>query len=140
VLFRAHYLVASAFDFAAQGGFVIDVSKTGDINDLYVISDVLVTDYSSVFFDYANLRRPVVFYMYDLEHYAHELRGFYLDIDELPGPIVRTTAELVDAIKTAGESSDADKERYERFCARFTYLDDGHASERVLSRVFGPQG
>jgi CDP-glycerol glycerophosphotransferase len=135
VLFRAHYFIANAFDFAAYGGFVIDVSKVDDINDLYVISDVLVTDYSSVFFDYANLRRPIVFYMYDLDHYANELRGFYLGLDELPGPVVRTTPELVDAIRAADVPDAEAAERYERFCERFTYLDDGHAGERVLARV-----
>jgi CDP-glycerol glycerophosphotransferase len=137
VLFRAHYFVASAFDFAAYGGFVIDVSKTDDINDLYVISDLLVTDYSSVFFDYANLHRPVVFFMYDLDDYAGEVRGFYLSLDELPGPIVRTTPELVDAVRAAAHRTPADEERDEAFRRRFTYLDDGRASARVLARVAG---
>ena len=95
VLFRPHYLVANSFDFARYEGFVFDVSAVLDINDLYIASDVLVTDYSSVFFDYVNLDRPIVFYMYDLEQYASELRGFYLDLDELPGPIVRTAEDLV---------------------------------------------
>ena len=67
ILFRAHYLVANSFDFDKYKGFVYDVSKVNDINHLYVISDLLVTDYSSVFFDYANLKRPEIFYMYDLE-------------------------------------------------------------------------
>ena len=85
----AHYFVSSQFDFAHYEGFVIDGSAMTEINDLYIISDVLVTDYSSVFFDYANLVRPIVFYMYDLDRYANELRGFYLELDELPGPIVQ---------------------------------------------------
>ena len=72
-----------------------------DINHLYVISDLLVTDYSSVFFDYANLKRPEIFYMYDLEAYGNEIRGFYIDLDELPGPIVQTEDELIKAINNA---------------------------------------
>jgi CDP-glycerol glycerophosphotransferase len=135
ILFRAHPFISNAFDFASWDGFVSDVSKTDDINDLYVISDVLVTDYSSVFFDFANLRRPVVFFMYDLDHYAGGIRGFYLGLDELPGPVVRTTSELVDAIRASESPTDNDRLHYERFCERFTYLDDGHASERVLSRI-----
>lgn len=137
ILFRPHYLVANKFDFVRFDGFIRDVSMVMDINDLYVISDVLVTDYSSVFFDYANLERPVVFYMYDLERYADELRGFYLDLDELPGPIVRTESELVSAIRAAGEDVERLAEKTATFRERFTYLDDGHASERVLGRLFG---
>ena len=58
VLFRPHYYIANQFDFSAYEGFVIDVSKVDDVNDLYLASDVLLTDYSSVMFDYANLRSP----------------------------------------------------------------------------------
>ena len=135
ILFRAHYFIASSFDFAAYDGFVVDVSRIDDINDLYIVSDMLVTDYSSVFFDYANLGRPIVFYMYDLEHYAGEIRGFYLDLAELPGPIVRTNAELIDAVRDAEHEFQVDAAKLAAFRARFTNLDDGHASERVLARV-----
>jgi len=137
ILFRAHYFIANEFDFERYAGFVIDVSGVDDINELYVASDMLVTDYSSVFFDYANLKRPIVFYMYDLEAYAHDLRGFYLDLDELPGPIVRTEDELVSALRTAHAPDEELAARYHRFNERFTYLDDGHASERVIERVIG---
>jgi CDP-glycerol glycerophosphotransferase len=135
ILFRAHYFIANEFDFERYAGFVIDVSGVDDINELYVASDMLVTDYSSVFFDYANLKRPIVFYMYDLEAYAHDLRGFYLDLDELPGPIVRTEDELVSALRAAHAPDEELAARYHRFNERFTYLDDGHASERVVDRV-----
>jgi len=135
ILFRAHYLVASQFDFERYAGFVIDASGVPDINDLYVVSDMLATDYSSVFFDYANLERPIVFYMYDLEAYAQELRGFYLDLKELPGPIARTEDEFVAAIRSASSPDHELLERYHRFNERFTYLDDGHTSERVIERV-----
>lgn len=137
VLFRTHYLVASSFDFARYSRFVIDASNVGDINDLYLASDLLVTDYSSVLFDYANLKRPIVFYMYDLDKYSSEVRGFYLDVADLPGPIVRTQEELVEAIRATGTPDAALGERYERFSDRFTYLDDGHASQRVIERVIG---
>jgi len=136
VLFRAHYLVSSEFDFAAHEGFVYDVSGTDDINELYIASDVLVTDYSSVFFDYANLGRPIVYFMHDLEEYANELRGIYLDVADLPGPIVRTQDELAAAILEANNPSEELRERYRRFNERYTLLDDGHAAERVIRRVF----
>lgn len=137
VLFRAHYLIANGFDFAATDGFVIDASAISDINDLYLVGDVLVTDYSSVFFDFANLERPMVFYMYDLDRYENDMRGFYLNLDELPGPIVKTQAQLTEAILGAESARPRFAQKYARFRERFTGLDDGHAGERVLERVIG---
>ena len=134
ILFRAHYLVASHFDFAAYAGFVYDVSGYPDINDLYIVSDLLITDYSSVFFDYANLKKPMLFYMYDLAAYRDEIRGFYLGLEELPGPIVETEEALIAAIPQA-LSQPAYDEKYQRFHQRFNPLDDGHASERVVKRL-----
>lgn len=135
VLFRAHYLIANEFDFERHDGFVRDVSAVNDVNDLYAISDVLVTDYSSVFFDYSNLGRPIVFYMYDLDDYANRMRGFYVDLDELPGAVARTESELAQALLDACSRAFELTERYREFQDRFTYLDDGNASERVLARV-----
>ena len=133
ILFRAHYLVANSFDFDKYRGFVEDVSNHSDINDLYIASDILITDYSSVFFDFANLRRPVIFYMYDLEEYANELRGFYISLDELPGPIVRDEDALIEAVRaTDGWTPD---EKYDAFRAKYNPKDDGHASERTLARI-----
>ena len=134
ILFRAHYLVANSFDFDKYKGFVYDVSKVNDINHLYVISDLLVTDYSSVFFDYANLKRPEIFYMYDLEAYGNEIRGFYIDLDELPGPIVQTEDELIKAIKNA-EADRSYDEKYKAFNDKFNYLDDGKAAQRVTEAI-----
>ena len=72
ILFRPHYFIANAFDFDKYKGFVYNVADIDDINELYIISDLLITDYSSVFFDYANLKRPMIFFMYVLEHYKNE--------------------------------------------------------------------
>lgn len=132
ILFRAHYFVANSFDFAKYEGFVVNVSDYDDINELYVISDMLITDYSSVFFDYANLRRPMIFHMYDLEHYRDESNGFYFDVEEiLPGRITRTEDELIEEIKKMGTSFEY-TEKYKKFNDKFNYLDDGHASKRVV--------
>ena len=99
ILFRAHYFISGQYDFGAYDGFVIDVSGLDDVNDLYLVSDLLITDYSSVFFDYANLNRPILFYMYDYEAYKTQMRDFYLDIHTLPGPVVKTQEELLKTIK-----------------------------------------
>jgi len=135
ILLRAHYLIANSFDLEKFKGFVFDLSEYDDINHLYVVADLLVTDYSSVFFDYANLKRPIIFYMYDLKHYESEARGFYLSLAELPGPIVETEDALIGAIQAAGELSDKYEEPYPQFNKKFNYLDDGKAGERVLQRI-----
>ena len=76
MLFRAHYFVVDHFDLTPYKDFVIDVSCYDDINELYIVSDMLMTDYSSVFFDYANLNRPMLFFMYDFDVYKGQLRDF----------------------------------------------------------------
>lgn len=133
ILFRAHYLVANSFDFSKYDGFIYNVSDIDDINELYVISDILITDYSSVFFDYANLKRPIIFHMYDFEKYKDELRGFYLDIKELPGEITKTEEELIKAIENTKDFV-YDK-KYEEFNKKYNYLDDGQASKRVVEII-----
>jgi len=135
ILFRAHYFVANEFDFARYEGFIKNVSNVSDINDLYIVSDMLVTDYSSVFFDYATLHRPILFYMYDLEEYVRDIRGFYFDLAELPGPVVKTEVEFVSAVRAADAPTEELQERYKHFIARFAHRDDGYASQRVLERV-----
>lgn len=134
-LFRAHYFVASKFDFAKYQGFVYDVSAYDEINDLYIVADMLITDYSSVFFDYANLRRPIIFYMYDLPIYRDEMRGFYISLDELPGNIVETEETLINEIRTADNWTPDNK--YDDFNKKYNPLDDGDASKRVAELVFG---
>ncbi|MCD8142968.1 MAG: CDP-glycerol glycerophosphotransferase family protein [Clostridiales bacterium] len=134
VLFRAHYLVASQFDFSGFGGFVYNVSDYPDINHLYLAADLLITDYSSVFFDYAILHKPMLFYMYDLEAYRDEIRGFYMGLEELPGPIVEREEDLAPAIRETMTTGAYD-EKYRAFCAKFAPLEDGHASDRVIDAL-----
>lgn len=134
VLFRAHYLVANGFDFAKYQGFVYNMSDYPDINDLYLAADLLVTDYSSVFFDYAILKKPILFYMYDLAAYRDEIRGFYLGLDELPGKIVRRQEELAPAIRDAMATACYDA-KYQAFHDKFNPLEDGHAAGRVIEAM-----
>lgn len=132
ILFRAHYFISNNIDLSEYKGFVYDVSKYNDINELYVISDILITDYSSVFFDFANLRKPVVFYMYDFEEYKNEMRDFYIDLEELPGPIVQTEDELINVLENIDECKEKYSAVYKAFNDKFNYLDDGKASQRVI--------
>lgn len=130
LIFKPHYLIINKFkDDPKLEGFLFSIPASAEINELYVISDALVTDYSSVFFDYAILDRPMYFYMYDMESYVSDLRGFYLDITkELPGTIYKDEKSMVEDI--AKNRYDYDK--LKTFKKRFNNLDDGKASHRVL--------
>lgn len=138
ILLRTHYFIADAIDVTGMEDFVFNVCKYNDIAELYLISDICITDYSSVFFDYANLRRPILYFTYDLEKYRDVLRGFYISIeDDVPGPLLFTNEEIVDAVKNIEQVNEKYKERYDKFYDRFCCFDDGHASERVVKQVFG---
>lgn len=137
VLLRTHYFIADSLDVTGLENFAVNVSKYDDISELYLISDVLITDYSSVFFDYANLKRPILFYTYDLDKYRDMLRGFYMDIEsEVPGPLLFSSEEVVDSIRHIDDIMLQYKDKYEAFYERFCSLDDGHAAEKVAKKVF----
>lgn len=137
ILIRTHYFIADKLDLRDYKGFAVDVSRYDDIAELYLISDILITDYSSVFFDFANLRRPILFYTYDLDKYQNMLRGFYIDIHtEVPGPLVFTTEEIIDKIKNIDKLNEEYKERYDEFYERFCSVDDGNASKRIVEKVW----
>ena len=132
VLVRTHYFVADKLDLSPYEGFAYDVCRYDDIAELYLISDILITDYSSVFFDYANLRRPILYYTYDLDKYENVLRGFYIDIhSEVPGPLLKTTEEVIDAIVNIEDLKEEYAEKYDAFYERFCSFEDGNASKRI---------
>ncbi|OAT81596.1 hypothetical protein A6P54_12540 [Bacillus sp. MKU004] len=134
VLLRMHYLIAENLDLSQYSGFAYDVSHHTDISELYLISDVLITDYSSVFFDYANLKRPMIFFVYDIENYRDTLRGFYFDFEkQAPGPLVKTTEEIIYHILNNERIM---KDDFLSFHEKFCYLEDGNASKRVAERIF----
>lgn len=135
ILFRAHYFIANSFDFNKYKDFVYNVSDYDDINDLYIISDLLITDYSSVFFDYAILKRPILFYMYDYKNYKTKLRDFYLDLKELPGPIIEKQEDLIKDIKQIDKVFNKYKEYYQTFNKKFNPYEDGKSSIRVVKEI-----
>ena len=138
IIIRLHYFIAKLVDLSDVEDFVVNVSYYDDIADLYLISDILITDYSSVFYDFANLRRPILFYTYDLDKYENQLRGFYMDIrTEVPGPLLKTTEEVIDAVRNIDEIEKEYAEKYDEFYERFCSLEDGNASKRIVERVWG---
>ncbi|MDM5190897.1 CDP-glycerol glycerophosphotransferase family protein [Bacillus sp. DX4.1] len=138
ILLRMHYLVAEQFDLTPYKGFAYDFSQHVDINELYVLSDLLITDYSSVFFDYANLNRPIIFYTYDIDSYRDKLRGFYFNLElEAPGPVVTTTEDVLEEIlKFETNGLGEFEKKYNTFYNKYCYLENGFASKRVVEKIF----
>lgn len=137
LLFRLHYLVSESLDLSDYKGFVFNMSNYDDINELYLISDMLITDYSSVFFDYAILKRPIFFYVYDIETYRDKLRGFYFNFEEsAPGPLLKNTEQLVKGIREIENNHQLDED-FQQFYERFCSLETGNASEKVVNVILG---
>jgi CDP-glycerol glycerophosphotransferase len=131
---KYHYLVMDKLDWSAYKDFVYQFDMCEDIAELYLVSDMLVTDYSSVMFDFSILKRPLLFFTYDLEDYKDNLRGFYFDfLNEAPGPISRTTEELIKDIQSYDDTKYQSK--YEAFNKKYNHSDDGNASKKVVSLI-----
>lgn len=134
LLVKYHYLVEDNRDFGKWKGFVIPFFQECDIVELYLAADLLITDYSSVMFDYSLLHRPMFFYAYDMEYYRETLRGFYFDFEkEAPGPISRTTGELIGHIRNY--RYETYRGRIDAFERKFNPADDGKASERIADLI-----
>ena len=138
VLLKQHpFVPALAPGRAAALGFQ-DVSSYREVNDLLLVADVLVTDYSSVIFEYALLGRPIVFFTPDLEEYVAE-RDFYHPFETyLVGPVARTGAQLAEAVRDALTGGVADPQRYREFVERFCGACDGGSTHRVTDALLAP--
>ena len=138
LIVKFHYLVKENIDWSKYDDFVIECDADWDIQELYLISDMMITDYSSVMFDYSLLKRPMIFYAYDLENYKNNLRDFYFDmINEVPGPICLTNDEMIGFIKNYTEESYKMEfgEKYKNWSEKFNTFDDGNASKKVIDLI-----
>src|SRR5699024_3465584 len=106
-----------------------------DINELLSLVDILITDYSSVFFDYLVTNNPIIFYTEDYEKYKNE-RGLYIDIDQLLGPTINNIDDLISTIQNEYFSQPEYKNNYKRFKEIYTPFDNGKVSERLVNRIF----
>jgi CDP-glycerol glycerophosphotransferase len=137
-LIRGHHHMAEDVPAGPRPDFAVNVTAYPDISELFLVSDVLVTDYSSVMFDFAPTGRPMVFFTYDLEQYRDNLRGFYFDFEaEAPGPLLATSDEVVSAIADIDTVAARHQAAYAAFAAKFCPLDDGKAAARACDSVFG---
>jgi CDP-glycerol glycerophosphotransferase len=132
VLLRLHYEVSKLFINDLEEGFVVDVSDYPSLNELMLASDALITDYSSIMFDYSILERPIFIFAYDFEKYK-EKRGMYFDIrKELPGGMV-SEQELLNMIRTSnyGDVINQVKKFRDRYVTFY-----GNATEATVDRLY----
>jgi len=133
LLVRPHVHVGGSLP---ADGFVRDVADYPDVQELLLAADVLVTDYSSLMFDFAVTGRPMLFFTYDLAHYRDELRGFTFDFEhDAPGPLLATSEQLIAALRAPDAGHTAHRDRYLSFRRRFCPLDDGAATARLVDRM-----
>ncbi|MFD8373127.1 CDP-glycerol glycerophosphotransferase family protein [Streptomyces sp. NPDC059688] len=139
LLVRAHYFyggAASPLTGLRRSGRIIDVSSYDPVEELCLAADALVTDYSSIMFDYANLDRPIVIHADDWETYR-TTRGVYFDLmAEHPGQVARSQEELTEIFASGAWRDDSAAKARATFRRRFCEYDDGRAAERVVRRVF----
>ena len=117
--------------------FIYDATHTLSIEELLCVSDICISDYSSLIYEYSLLSRPMLFFAYDLEDYF-DWRGFYYNYEELtPGPVCRTNEEMTEYILHVDERFDP--KQVEAFRERFMSACDGHATQRIMDLVFGQE-
>ncbi len=130
-LFRGHYFAQVE---QPKDGFFINVSDYPSINDLLLISDEVITDYSSLFFDYLVLERPLYFYMYDKDKYLNHLRGTYLNVEtDMPGPVVERQDDLVQLL-TEPEKSLVQRKQFNQI---YNPHENGRSAQRVIQTILG---
>lgn len=113
-------------------GFYQDLSEERDINELLLVTDILVTDYSSVIFDWAFLNKPIIYFAYDKEDYENG-RGLYFPFKEyIFGEVAKDTKELIKAIK----KSDLCEDKREKFIEKFISACDGKSTEKTYKWIF----
>ena len=114
-------------DIKIEGDY-IDCSDYKNEQELMLLADILITDYSSIMIEFGLLNKPIVFFAYDLDNYLSNERGFYLNYkNDLPGPIVHTTEELIECIEKGVDTSNLDsflKTQFDEI--------DGNSSKRVV--------
>lgn len=138
ILLKMHHLVSERLNIDGElEKFAYDFSSYDDIQELYILADFLITDYSSVFFDYAHSKRPILFFVPDLNHYIENVRGLYLNMEkELPGPLIQNNDDLIYSIKNIDEISENFNDKYEEFYERFCSICNGDSSEKIIKELF----
>ena len=110
---------------------VINISEYSNANDILILTDLLITDYSSIIFDYSLLEKPMIFFAYDLDEYRYD-RDFYYKYEEfVPGPIAKTNKEIINLIN----NWDFDLNKIDDFCKKFFVSKDGNNTDRFIKKI-----
>jgi CDP-glycerol glycerophosphotransferase len=134
VLFRGHTNTHDAHRFIGEKN-ILDVTEYQNVSELYLAADVLVTDYSSVMFDFSVTGKPIIFLAPDFDEYV-SARGFYFDfVSEAPGPILRNSDELIQALENISKISTRFSDKYLAWQQKFNHLEDGKSASRVVDRL-----
>ncbi|MGP5396827.1 CDP-glycerol glycerophosphotransferase family protein [Arthrobacter rhombi] len=134
VLFRAHHLAERALGALALEDVTV-VPAEIDTYDALAVTDVLITDYSSIFFDFLGAQKPIVFYAYDLEEYVAE-RGLYFDLADMPGDVAHSIEELTASVDRAFRQGIVDRPGHDRARRTFAPCEDGQATRRAIDFFF----
>lgn len=138
LLVRLHYFVSKNLDLDGVSDFVINVCDYPDVQELLLLTDVLISDYSSIMFDYANLNKPIVLFTYDLEYYRDILRGMYTDLEkEAPGKLCRTSEEVIESLKNLDSYEKEYANQLALFRNKFNEYETGYAAKSIVKKIFG---
>ncbi len=132
VLLRMHPLMNDKVKNIKMPENFINACDYPDINDLYLITDILITDYSSIIFPYMCLNKNLILYPYDMDHYISLRGGFYLDYNSLPGPICYSEEELIKAIETIDDNKPIYDKKTKEFNEKYNSLNDGKVCKRII--------
>lgn len=136
ILVRLHHFASSGYEIPEDKEFIWDFNSYRCVEELYQVSDILITDYSSVMFDYALLNKPMLFYTYDLEEYGEKLRGLYVDFEkEAPGPLLFNTDDVIYTIKNLDEEMSKCEEKIQDFKQKFLTYENPDSCRKIVERV-----
>ncbi|WP_091184273.1 CDP-glycerol glycerophosphotransferase family protein [Microlunatus flavus] len=136
ILLRGHSRTVKFGESVEEVPGVIDVTTYPEVTDLFLAADAMITDYSSVMFDYSVTRRPMIFFVPDMDDYRDSLRGVYFDLSEVaPGPVLATQEEVTTAVRELAQAPERYADLYDAWVERFNHLDDGRSAERVVRRL-----
>lgn len=137
LLIKLHHYMIPNFSLKGMEDFAFVFDKGTQISDFYKLADMLITDYSSVMFDFAILNKPMLFFTYDYENYKNNLRGLYFDFKkEAPGPLVFNTASLIEEIRHIDDYAEKYKIEMTNFRKKFVQYDSGNACKRLAENIF----
>ena len=136
ILFKPHLMT---YKYLTEEEKKLVVPDNIETNELLAVTDILITDYSGIFFDFLNTKKPIILYPFDFENYLNNRQAsssFYLDLNDIPGPVCYNINDLITAIKDIDNMSKKYSKKYEDFVNKFVPHDDGKATERVVNTIF----